>query len=193
MPRHSIRHQRGAAPGRLRLTPRHEHSITHHRGAAPAFIVALLLAAVASPVAADPILSPPWGLTGEVENGVVRLFWNATGQGEEAYNVYRDGVLVATTGMPTYTDAQTAAADHRVYVVTALHNGTESPPSRPWTPNSPVEHVLPPDCELIVTSSNLSQPPFIFWGIDQTCQRAWENYIEYMTGLCEPPGCTDED
>lgn len=183
MPRHRTIRQGGAAP--VRLMPRHERSIAHHRGAA-FLLISLVLAAMAIPVAADPIPLPPSGLDGKVHDGVVNLYWNGTG---DAYNVYRNGVLLATTVELRYTDA-VGETEGVAYVVTALRNGTESPPSVPWSPGQ-VDDILPPDCDLINSSSNLSEPPFIFWNFNDQCMRAWEAYIHSF--LCGPPGCSDED
>jgi hypothetical protein len=62
--------------------------------------------------------------------GGLRLTWAApTDAAPEAYNVYRDGLLVATVTIPSFDDIASATG---VYAVTAVSGGTQGAPATLW-------------------------------------------------------------
>lgn len=114
------------------------------RGLATAVMVGMLLAS--SLAQADPVEDagplPPRALTAEATESGIQLAWNSPSGPVDGYLVYRaedaqaivlDGVaafsLIGQTEAPAFLDI--ATGEGPVYVVTAIHQDRESPPSNP--------------------------------------------------------------
>ena len=79
----------------------------------------------------------PTNITATLNNPGVTLQWNApTAQDLTFYRVYKNGSLLSTVNIPSYTDASVAESD--TYYITATDiNGNESAPSAKVTPVTP--------------------------------------------------------
>jgi hypothetical protein len=127
------------------------------------------------------VLYAPSGLTYVVNGDAVMLTWTAAANSARAftgYNVYRDGLIIATSALTAYTDAGLANGTYQYYV-TAQYGTGESGPSN--TVSATVE-VLYPASNL--TYSVVDDDVTLSWTAAPTSGglRSFQGYAIYRDG-----------
>lgn len=119
------------------------------------------------------------------EAGVVVIDWDAPAEGEHlSYNIYRDGVLVNSTGSTSFMENAFTAHDseprYALYHVTAVDQGSSL-----LAESGPSNHLLifdSPICAIVIISVEPDRFPYVHHGVNHACIDGWKRFIDRIIG-----------